>query len=75
MYLEKLYLELSSYIAKTAWQPYDLASVHRFKALEPGSSLFKVPVHIAVSRANTCYIFFPLRLTIEAAVYNLKLSK
>ena len=73
MYLEKLYLELSSYIAKTAWQPYDLASVHRFKALEPGSSL--CDVHIAVSRANTCYIFFPLRLTIEAAVYNLKLSK
>ena len=68
MYLEKLYLELSSYIAKTAWPPYDLASVRRFKALEPGSSLFKVSVDIAVSRANTCHIFFQLRLVIEVAV-------
>ena len=66
MYLEKL--ELSSYIAKTAWQPCDLASINHFKALKPGSSLFKVSVHIAVSRANTCHIFFQLRLVIEVAV-------
>ena len=63
MYLEKLHLELSS-----AWQPCDLASVRRFKALKPGSSLFKVAVHIPVSRANICHIFFQLRLAIEVAV-------